>query len=174
MVLQSLDGRVGPLRHHGGDHEHRRSQLLLASVSLSEDLLAPLLPQHYPARRLAIGRWTVLSITVVSLALVLQGSNTILSLVSYAWAGLGAAFGPVLVFALFWRRLSYGAAVAGVATGGLGTILLHTYPPVAGIYELLPAFALSALAIWLVGRTAGPDPAATAVFDQLDPGAATV
>ena len=150
------------------------SQLLLASISLSEDILAPLLPHLSPARRLRIGRWTVLSITIVSLALVLQGSNTILSLVSYAWAGLGAAFGPVLVFALFWRRLSYGAAVAGVATGGLGTILLHAYPPVAGIYELLPAFALSALAIWLVGRYAGPDPTATAVFDQLDTGAATV
>ena len=146
------------------------SQLLLASVSLSEDILAPLLPHLSPTQRLVIGRWTVLSITVVSLALVLQGSTTILSLVSYAWAGLGAAFGPVLVFALFWRRLSYGATVAGVATGGLSTVLLHTYPPVAGIYELLPAFALSALVIWLVGRYAGPDPAATAVFDQLDPG----
>ena len=150
------------------------SQLLLASVSLSEDILAPLLPHLSPVQRLGIGRLTVLSITMISLALVLQGSNTILSLVSYAWAGLGAAFGPVLVFALFWRRLSYAGAVAGVATGGLGTILLHTYPPVAGIYELLPAFALSALVIWLVGRYAGPDPAATAVFDQLDPVAGTI
>lgn len=150
------------------------SQLLLASVSLSEDIVAPLLPHLSPAQRLRIGRLTVLSITIVSLALVLQGSNTILSLVSYAWAGLGAAFGPVLVFALFWRRLSYAGAVAGVATGGLGTILLHTYPPVAGIYELLPAFALSALVIWLVGRTTGPDPAATAVFDQLDPVPGTI
>ena len=150
------------------------SQLLLASVSLSEDILAPLLPHLSPAQRLRIGRLTVLAITIVSLALVLQGSNTILSLVSYAWAGLGAAFGPVLVFALFWRRFSYAGAVAGVATGGLGTILLHTWPPVTGIYELLPAFALSALVIWLVGRYAGPDPAATAVFDQLDPVPATI
>lgn len=150
------------------------SQLLLASVSLSEDILAPLLPHLSPAQRLRIGRLTVLAITIVSLALVLQGRNTILSLVSYAWAGLGAAFGPVLVFALFWRRFSYAGAVAGVATGGLGTILLHTWPPVTGIYELLPAFALSALAIWLVGRYAGPDPAATAVFDQLDPVPATI
>ena len=150
------------------------SQLLLASVSLSEDILAPLLPHLSPARRLRIGRLTVLFITIVSLTLVLQGSNTILSLVSYAWAGLGAAFGPVLVFALFWRRLSYAGAVAGVATGGLGTILLHNYPPVEGIYELLPAFVLSALVIWLVGRTAGPDPAATAVFDQLDPVPGTI
>jgi len=150
------------------------SQLLLASVSLSEDMLAPLLPHLSPAQRLRIGRLTGLSITLVSLALVLQGSNTILSLVSYAWAGLGAAFGPVLVFALFWRRLSYAGAVAGVATGGLGTILLHVYPPVAGIYELLPAFALSALAIWLVGRCGGPDPAATAVFDQLNPVPGTI
>ena len=150
------------------------SQLLLASVSLSEDILAPLLPHLSPAQRLRIGRLTVLAITIVSLALVLQGSNTILSLVSYAWAGLGAAFGPVLVFALFWRRFSYAGAVAGVATGGLGTILLHTWPPVAGIYELLPAFALSALAIWLVGRYGGPDPAATAVFEQLDPVPGTI
>ena len=146
------------------------SQLLLASVSFSEDIVAPLFPQLSPSKRLHIGRWTVLFITIVSLALVLHGSTTILALVSYAWAGLGSAFGPVLVFALFWRRFSYAAAVAGVATGGLGTILLHTYLTGVGIYELVPAFSLSTLVIWLVGRYAGPDPAAMAVFDQLNPG----
>ena len=150
------------------------SQLLLASVSFSEDILAPLRPQLSPTHRLRIGRLTVLAITIVSLAWVLQGRTTILSLVSYAWAGLGAAFGPVLVFALFWRRFSYAGAVAGVATGGLGTILFHFYQPIGDIYELLPAFVLSGLVIWLVGRYATPDSAAAAVFDQLEPGAATV
>ena len=145
------------------------SQLLLASVSLSEDMLSPLLPHISSAQRLRIGRLTLLSIIIISLVLVLQGSNTILSLVSYAWAGLGAAFGPVLIFALFWKRFSYAGAVAGVATGGLGAILFHIYPPVEGIYELLPSFALSVLTIWLVGLYTVPDSDAIAVFKQLGP-----
>lgn len=143
------------------------SQLLLASVSISEDIIAPMLPGTSAARRLRISRLTVLAITLLSLVLVLRGGSSILSLVSYAWAGLGAAFGPVLVFALFWRRFNYAGAVAGVATGGLGTIVLHNYPLVDGLYELLPAFALSALAVWLAGRFGAADPAAEAVFNRL-------
>ena len=146
------------------------SQLLLASVSISEDIVAPMLPEISPEQRLRISRLTVLFMTVVSLTLVLHGGGTILSLVSYAWAGLGATFGPVLLFALFWQRFSYAGAVAGVATGGLGTILFHHHPPIQGIYELMPAFALSALAIWLTGFRAPSDTVATAVFHKLEKG----
>ncbi|MBF2756018.1 MAG: sodium/proline symporter [Gammaproteobacteria bacterium AqS3] len=144
------------------------SQLLLASVSISEDLIAPLRPDWDSDRRLWIGRITVLLIMGFSLSLALQGGNTILSLVSYAWAGLGAAFGPVMLFALYWRKFNYIGAIAGVSVGGVSTILLQNFPPIEGLYELLPAFALSALAIWLCGRFAPQDQAAEEVFDRLE------
>ncbi|MBF2756019.1 MAG: sodium/proline symporter [Gammaproteobacteria bacterium AqS3] len=143
------------------------SQLLLASVSISEDLLAPAFPDMTSDQRLWVSRLVVLLITVFSLLLVLQGGNSILSLVTYAWAGLGAAFGPVLLFALYWRRFNYIGAIAGVFLGGAGTILFHHFPPIEGLYELLPAFALSALAIWLCGLFAPQDRPAEEVFDEL-------
>ena len=143
------------------------SQLLLASVSISEDIAAPMLPEISPQQRLRISRLAVLLMTIVSLAMVLHGRSTILSLVSYAWAGLGAAFGPVLLFALFWRRFNYVGAVAGVTTGALGTVLFHNHPPIQGIYELMPAFALSVLVIWLTGYCTSSDHDATMVFDKL-------
>ena len=145
------------------------SQLLLASVSISEGPRRPRSGRTgIRRRRLWIGRITVLVIMGFSLALALQGGNTILSLVSYAWAGLGAAFGPVMLFALYWRRFNYIGAIAGVSVGGLSTILFQNFPPVEGLYELLPAFALSALAIWLCGRFAPRDESAEAVFDRLE------
>ncbi|MDF2838850.1 MAG: putP, partial [Evtepia sp.] len=71
-------------------------------------------------------------------------------LVQYAWGGLGAAFGPLIILSLYWKRTTRNGAIAGIITGFLVVILWKQFLAFTGIYELLPAFVLSTIAIVLV------------------------
>jgi len=86
--------------------------------------------------------------------LTLEGSSSIFRVVSYAWAGLGAAFGPLMLFSLFWKRTTLAGAAAGMFAGGAMVVVWKNWISKLGgyfgIYELLPAFILSALAIFAV------------------------
>ena len=75
-----------------------------------------------------------------------------MGLVSYAWAGLGAAFGPVMLLSLFWKRMTIQGAVAGIITGGASVVIWESVPALAatGIYSLAPAFVLALAAIIIV------------------------
>jgi sodium/proline symporter len=91
--------------------------------------------------------------------------------VSYAWAGFGASFGPLVLFSLFWKRTTFPAAAAGMLTGGGMVIIWKNFIAKAGgvfaVYELLPAFILSALVIWLVSlATQKPSDAIEREFEQ--------
>ena len=135
------------------------SQLLVSSSSLTEDFYKTFLRRSASQKELVlIGRLSVLAVSLVAIALAFDRSSTILSLVSNAWAGFGAAFGPLILFSLFRKNMSRSAAIAGMVTGAV-VILFWLYAPIkvmwggemtdlsGVIYEIIPGFIASTLAI---------------------------
>ena len=134
------------------------SQLLVSSSSLTEDFYKTFLRKDASQRELVtIGRLSVLAVSLVAIVLAFDRSSNILSLVGNAWAGFGAAFGPVILLSLYWKGLSREGALAGMVTGA-ATVLFWLYAPIriGGetlpeiIYEIIPGFVLSAIAAVLV------------------------
>ena len=130
------------------------SQLLVSSSSLTEDFYKTFFRKTASQKELVlVGRLATLAVALVATALALDRSTSILSLVGNAWAGFGAAFGPVILLSLHWRRLSRDGALAGIVVGA-GTVLMWLYAPftIAGmapsdfIYEIVPGFIASTVA----------------------------
>jgi len=130
------------------------SQLLVASSSLTEDFYKTFIHRAASQRELVlIGRLSVLAVALVAMFLAQDRSASILSLVSNAWAGFGAAFGPLILLSLFWKRLTRGGALAGMVTGAV-TVLFWIYAPISIggvrlpelIYEIVPGFILATCA----------------------------
>jgi sodium/proline symporter len=96
----------------------------------------------------------MLLVTVFGVIIACSGNQSIFRVVSYAWAGFGASFGPLMLFSLFWKRTTFPGAVAGMLTGGITVVVWKNIISKAGgvfaVYELLPAFILSALVIFIV------------------------
>ena len=113
-----------------------------------------------------ISRGTVIVVAVVAYLIALDPNSSIMGLVSNAWAGLGAAFGPTIVLSLFWKRTNLAGAVAGIVSGG-ATVILWDYIPLAGgqtlgaatgLYSLVVGFAISLLLIVVFSlMTKAPD-----------------
>ena len=99
-------------------------------------------------------------------------NSSVFRVVSFAWAGFGAAFGPVMLFSLFWKRANKQGALAGMITGG-AVVFIWKYliAPMGGawaIYELLPAFLAACIAIVIVSlATPAPEKAVTDTFDEI-------
>ena len=131
------------------------SQLLAASSSASKDLLMDCLGFKFSEKAsMYAARITVLLISVVGVIIAWNPNNSVFKIVSFAWAGFGAVFGPVMLAALFWKRSNKYGALAGMIVGGV-TVFVWKYliSPIGGvwaIYELLPAFILSAITIVVV------------------------
>ncbi|MEE4108988.1 MAG: sodium/proline symporter PutP [Halieaceae bacterium] len=130
------------------------SQLLVASSSLTEDFYKTFVRRDASQKELVtIGRLSVLAVALVAMFLARDRSASILSLVSNAWAGFGAAFGPIILLSLFWKRLTRTGALAGMLTGAV-TVLFWIYAPLevggerlpAVIYEIVPGFVLASAA----------------------------
>jgi sodium/proline symporter len=121
------------------------SQLLVASTAFTEDLYQSLFKKDASQTNLIlIGRIMVICIAVLACFMALQQQETVLSLVAFAWAGFGAAFGPVLLLSLFWEKLTLKAAVAGIITGAVTVIAWHQLEDgIFELYELIPAFLLA-------------------------------
>ena len=139
------------------------SQLLVSSSSLSEDLYRVFLRRNASEQEVVlVSRLSVVLVALLALWLARDPDSTILSLVSNAWAGFGAAFGPLVLLSLFWPGMTRAGALAGMITGAV-TVLIWIYAPftINGqapdelIYEIVPGFALSTLAIVLVSRFGG-------------------
>lgn len=134
------------------------SQLLVTASSLTEDIYHTLLrKQASESERLMVGRLSVLAVAMLAVVLAHDRNNSILSLVSNAWAGFGAAFGPIVIISLFWSRITKQGAFAGMLTGAT-TVLLWLYLPVSVngqslsnlMYEIVPGFILASLVTILV------------------------
>lgn len=130
------------------------SQLLVSSSSLTEDFYKTFIHRAASQKELVfVGRLSVLAVSIVAVVLAFDRSASILSLVSNAWAGFGAAFGPIILLSLFWKRLTRSGALAGMITGAV-TVLFWIYAPLtvnglslsSYLYEIVPGFALSTIA----------------------------
>ncbi|MCG7980429.1 MAG: sodium/proline symporter PutP [Candidatus Thiodiazotropha endolucinida] len=130
------------------------SQLLVSSSTFTGDLYRLLLRKRASEAELVIvGRLAVLSIALIAFLLALDSESRVLDLVSYAWAGFGAAFGPAVLLSLYWKGMNRWGALAGILSGGLTVVL---WKPLQGglfdLYEIVPGFLISLAMIVLVSR----------------------
>lgn len=149
------------------------SQLLAASSSVSQNLFAEFFGVKFTAKQgMLVARGTMVVISLVAMFLARDPNSSVFRVVSFAWAGFGAAFGPVVLFALFWRRSNqWGALVGMLAGGAMVFIWKYLIAPMGGawaIYELLPAFIVASIAIVVVSLlTAPPEQSVTETFDAV-------
>jgi sodium/proline symporter len=147
------------------------SQLLVASAALTKDFYKGLWrPQAREAELVWLNRTAVVLVAAVAIALAWSPENKVLELVAYAWAGFGAAFGPTLVLALYWRRMTRNGALAGILCGGLTVIVWKQLEGgLFELYEIIPGVLLSTLGALLVSvldRT--PDSAVVGLYDRFE------
>lgn len=148
------------------------SQLLAASSAFSENLLRDVCGiRMTPKQTMRVARLSVIAIALLAVFLAADPDSSVFVIVSFAWAGFGATFGPAILFALFWKRSNWQGILAGLVTGSLtvfvGKFLLAPLGGIFSIYELLPAFACASLAIVVVSLlTPAPDAAIQAGFEQ--------
>jgi sodium/proline symporter len=132
------------------------SQLLVSSSVISEDFYRVFVrPGASKEELLVVSRAAVIAIALVAVVIASDRGSRVLDLVSYAWAGFGAAFGPVILFSLFWQKMTARAAIAGMTLGALTVVVwANLQGGLFDLYEMLPGFVLSSLAIILVTRLA--------------------
>ncbi|OAS89575.1 sodium:proline symporter [Metabacillus litoralis] len=127
------------------------SQLLVTSSSLTEDLYKTFFRRSASDKELVfMGRLSVLVVSILALCLAWTQNNSILGLVSYAWAGFGAAFGPVIILSLYWSRMTKWGALAGMIIGAVTVIVWSKLGLSDVLYEIIPGFAASLLAVYIV------------------------
>lgn len=137
------------------------SQLLTAASGVSQNLLQDVFKVKMDTKQsMRAARLTVLSIALVAVAMAWNPNSSVFTIVSFAWAGFGAAFGPVMLFSLFWKRTNFPGALAGMVSGGVMVFVWkYLVRPLGGawdIYELLPAFIVASLAIVAVSLVTAP------------------
>lgn len=153
------------------------SQLLAAASSISQDLVQTTFKIKLSEKKsMLLARISVIVISAVAVLLALDPSSSVFRIVSFAWAGFGATFGPVVLFALFWKRANKWGVLAGMLTGGI-TVFFWKFVirgiwctgTVLDIYELLPAFLLASAAIVIVSLlTAAPEKEICDEFDAVN------
>ena len=149
------------------------SQLLAAASSVSQDLAQEFLGIKLSNReQMRAARATVIAIAAVAVILAWNPNSSVFRVVSFAWAGFGAAFGPQMLLALFWRRSNRQGALAGLVVGAaMIFIWKFLIAPMGGwlaVYELLPAFLLSLAANVIVSlATPAPEKAILDIYDEV-------
>ena len=131
------------------------SQLLAASSSVTENMLDGVFGiKLSEKKKVIVARATVIVISIIAIFLASNPKSNVFQIVSFAWAGFGATFGPVMLFALFWKRSNKYGAIAGMLSGGIMIFLWkYVVRPLGGaldIYELLPAFIVACIFIVVV------------------------
>lgn len=152
------------------------SQLLVTSSSLTEDFYKTFVKRDASqAELVVIGRLSVLAVAIVAIALAFDRNSSVLQLVSNAWAGFGAAFGPLIILSLYWQRMTFAGALSGIVVGAL-TVLFWIYAPLTinglplsqWLYEIVPGVIFSTLAIVLVSLlTKTPAPSILQLFAKM-------
>ncbi|AZB41482.1 sodium/proline symporter PutP [Bacillus sp. FJAT-42376] len=134
------------------------SQLLVTSSALTEDFYKTFFKRNASDKELVmVGRLAVLVVAVISILLSLKPSGTILDLVGNAWAGFGSAFGPAILLSLYWKRMTKWGALAGMITGAVTVLIWLTVPGLTDfLYEMIPGFFLSLIAVIVVSKMTAP------------------
>lgn len=138
------------------------SQLLSASSAVSLDIYKGLINKDADEKTVMnVSRITVLVIAAIAFVLSLNPASSIFGLVSYAWAGFGSTFGPLVILALFWRGMTNKGAIAGLIAGGVTVVLWHNLKGgIFNVYEILPGFIaclVFAVAVSLLDRNKNPE-----------------
>lgn len=147
------------------------SYLLIAASALARDIFKGILKKDATDRQIMIvSRVTLLVVSLFGIIIALDENSVIFKVVSFAWAGFGATFGPIMLFSLFWKRTTRAGAIAGMLTGGSMVFIWNKLiAPLGGIfaiYELFPAFVLSCVVIVVVSLlTRKPD---QAILDEFE------
>ena len=150
------------------------SQLLAASSSVSENIIHRFIVKNLSeVNQMILARVTVVIIAVLSCVFAWDPNSSVFRIVSFAWAGFGASFGPVVLLSLFWKRTNKWGAIMGVISGGVMIFVwkfgISTLGGIFTIYELLPAFVVSLIMIVIVSLITGePDKAIQEDFDEVD------
>lgn len=147
------------------------SQLLVSSSSLTEDFYKIFLRKKASQKELVtVGRIAVVAVAAIAILLAFDRESTVLGLVSNAWAGFGAAFGPVVLLSLFWKKMTRWGALAGMIAGAV-TVLLWVYVfGLSGVmYEIVPGFLICWVTIYVVSLlTPGPKTEVEHTFDAVE------
>jgi sodium/proline symporter len=146
------------------------SQLLVCSGAITEDFYRGLFRRNASQNELVwIGRFSVITIAILALIIARNPESRVLDLVAYAWAGFGAAFGPVIILSLFWSRMTRNGAVGGMILGAVTVLIWKQLKGgIFEIYEILPGFILCLLGIIIISLIDRPPSAAIArEFDSV-------
>jgi sodium/proline symporter len=145
-------------------------QLLVCSSALTEDIYKVFVRKSASQTELVwVGRGMVLLVALVAIWLASNPDNRVLGLVSYAWAGFGAAFGPVVILSLLWKGMTRNGALAGMLLGAVTVILWKNFFGWTGLYEIIPGFILATLGILIFSRVGnGPSAAMQRNYDKAE------
>lgn len=152
------------------------SYLLIAASAFAKNIYQGLMRRESTDKQvLIISRVALLVITLVAIVIALDENSVIFTIVSFAWAGFGATFGPLMLFSLFWKRINRAGAIAGMVGGGcmvfFWNLVISKLGGIWDIYELLPAFLFSCLCIVVVSlATAPPSEEIQAEFEEVREG----
>lgn len=124
------------------------SQLLVTASAVSNDIYKAVFRKNANDNELMfVSKFAVVIISFIAYIIALDKEATVMGLVSYAWAGFGAAFGPAILFSLFWKRMTMKGTLAGMISGGLIVVIWKNFFSFTGIYEIVPAFFISCICI---------------------------
>ena len=133
------------------------SQLLVSASSITNDVLAKSDRVHISQTNLMwLARGIVVVISVIGMCLALFANDNIMGLVSYAWSGFGSAFSPVMILALFWKRMNWQGAMAAMITGFAVVVFWETFMDFTGLYSLFPGFVLAFIVAVIVAKLTPP------------------
>ena len=153
------------------------SYLLIAASAFSKNIFEGILKKDAEDRQvMRVSRIVLLVIALIGMVIAWDENSVIFTIVSFAWAGFGATFGPIILFSLFWKRTTRAGAIAGMVTGGAAVFIwklaLKPMGGIFGIYELFPAFVLSCAVIIIVSLcTKAPSEAIQDEFERVKAGA---
>jgi len=143
-------------------------QLLVCSSALTEDFYKTFLRKNASQLELVwVGRAMVLVVALIAIAMAANPNNRVLGLVSYAWAGFGAAFGPVVLISVIWKGMTRNGALAGILVGAI-TVIVWKHFELLGLYEIIPGFIFASLAIYFVSKMGAPTAGMVERFDAAE------
>lgn len=146
------------------------SQLLAAASAISQDIMVGTFKLNIGSKaKMIAARATVIAIAILGVAFAWNPNSSVFGIVSFAWAGFGASFGPLMLFSLFWKRTNKWGAMAGMISGGITVIAWHyAQGGLFSLYELLPAFIVSSIFIVVVSLlTKAPEKEITDEFEEV-------
>ena len=150
------------------------AQLLISSSSITEDFYKGFIRPNASEKELVwLGRAMVLVIAGIAIWIAQDENSKVLKLVEFAWAGFGSAFGPVVLFSLFWKRMTSSAAMAGMVVGAVVVFAWKSVIPETSewfnVYEMIPGFILASLTIIVVSLlSAEPENEVKETFEKAE------